>query len=65
MHRPLVVHTWLEGVVVEQGDKQPVVEVVVVVVVGVQHHNILGQQLGTEQGIRMLVQPGQLGQAMI
>ena len=49
VHKLLVVHTWLE--VVGEEDKRLVVEVV-----GVQQHNMLGQQLDTEQGMHRLVQ---------
>ena len=61
MHIPLVVHTWLQEVVVGEGGRQLVVEVEEVeevVEVGVQRHSILGQQLGTEQDIHRLVQQG-------
>ena len=62
VHTRLEVHTWLL-VEVEQGGR--LLEVVVVEVEELQQHNRLGQQLGTEQGIHMLVQLVQLGQLVL
>lgn len=58
-HKLLVEHTWLEVVVVRGGrqlveeEEEEVVAVAVAVVV-LRQHNILGQQLDIEQGIRKL-----------